>query len=59
MILSTAAAATKHIDMGPIFTIFFAFWAVVLVVLWIGTGLLVRKQDQLVERARKSQLHHH
>jgi len=59
MILSTAAAATKHIDMGPIFGVFFGFWAVVLIVLWIATGLLVRKQDQLVEKARKSQSHHH
>jgi hypothetical protein len=58
MILSTAAAA-KHIDMGPIFTIFFAFWAVVLLVLWFGTGLLVRKQDQLAEKSRKSQQSHH
>ena len=58
MILS-AEAATKHIDMGPIFMIFFAFWAVVLIVLWFGTGMLARKQDQLTEKAHKSQDHKH
>ena len=58
MILSTGEAV-RHINMGPIFTVFFAFWAAVLVVLWIATGLLVRKQDQLAEKSRKSHSHGH
>jgi hypothetical protein len=58
MFLASTTTAVKHIDMGPIFAIFFAFWAVVLIVLWIATGLLARKQDQLIEKSRKSQSHH-
>ena len=45
------AAEAEHFSMGPIFGIFFGFWAVVLILLWFGTGILTRKQDELTRKA--------
>jgi hypothetical protein len=44
--------AAEH-DIAPIFGIFFAFWAVVLLALWFGVGYLVHKHDRMVQK-RKS-----
>lgn len=48
MILSTEAAAGPI--MGKVFTIFFSFWGVALVVLWVGVSMLQKKKEQLMAK---------
>ena len=50
MILSTEAV--KHVDMGPIFGVFFGFWAFVLVALWVGTGILLKMREKALEKSQ-------
>jgi hypothetical protein len=49
----------EHRSMAPIFGIFFAFWAVVLVVLWLGVGLLLKVRDRTLARRAKETGHGH
>lgn len=49
MILSTEAAAAGPI-MGKVFTIFFVFWGIALVVLWVGVSMLQKKKEQLMSK---------
>jgi hypothetical protein len=46
--LSTEVAAGPI--MGKVFTVFFAFWGVALVVLWIAVSLLQKKKEQLMAK---------
>ena len=49
LILATEAA---HHNIAPVMGIFFAFWGVVLVVLFFGVGMLLNKQDRLLEKSK-------
>ena len=49
MLLSTATAAAAGHEglMRTVFLVFGAFWVVVFIVLWVGLGILTKKQDEL------------
>jgi hypothetical protein len=49
LILATEAA---HHNIAPVMGAFFAFWAVVLVVLFFGVGMLLGKRERLLQKSK-------
>ena len=47
LILATEAA---HHNIAPVMGAFFAFWVVVLIVLYVGTGMLLSKRERLLQK---------
>jgi hypothetical protein len=51
LILATEAA---HHNIAPVMGAFFAFWVIVLIVLFFGVGMLLNKRERLLEKSKHS-----
>ena len=59
VLLAEAAAEHGAGAMKTVFAIYAAFWALVVVALYVFVGLLLKKQDRLIEQHRHEHSTHH